>query len=36
VSFSPDAGFTSDSTLARVVARADFAVNDPSGLFRIT
>jgi hypothetical protein len=28
VSFSPDAGFTSDSTLARVVARADWAWND--------
>jgi HK97 family phage major capsid protein len=31
VSFSPDAGFTSDSTLARVVARADWQWNDTDG-----
>lgn len=36
VSFSPDAGFTSDSTLARVVARADWAWNDPSGAYYVT
>ena len=35
VSFSPDAGFTSDSTLARVVARADWAWNDRSGAYNI-
>jgi HK97 family phage major capsid protein len=35
VSFSPDAGFTSDSTLARVVARVDFQLNDPDGVYHI-
>jgi HK97 family phage major capsid protein len=36
VDFSPDAGFTSDSTLARVVARVDWAWNDTAGAYFVT
>jgi hypothetical protein len=36
VDFSPDAGFTSDSTVARVVARVDWASNDTAGAYFIS
>jgi HK97 family phage major capsid protein len=36
VSFSPDAGFTSDSTLARVVARVDWGWGDVNGAYKLT
>jgi HK97 family phage major capsid protein len=35
VDFSPDAGFTADSTMARVTMRVDFAPSDPRALYRI-
>ena len=36
VDFSPDAGFTSDSTLARVVARVDWGWGDTAGAYKMT
>lgn len=36
VDFSTDAKFTADSVVARVVARVDWAVNDPAGLYEMT
>jgi HK97 family phage major capsid protein len=36
VSFSSDAKFTADAVVARVVARVDFGINDPTGPVKVT
>lgn len=36
VDFSTDAAFTKDTTVARVVARVDWGINDATGLYHLT
>lgn len=36
VRFSPHAAFTADSTVARIITRVDWSINDASGLYKIT